>query len=819
MHNTTRRDFIGQASFATLTLAVSPNLCSALPPPAMTRSVPGATGERMAPTASSLFGPYTCQVSDNPDVTTWVQIELGSSQPIDAIRLYPSSRPHKNPSGFPVRFHIECSNDPDFKNAKRIADWSKNDFPEPADQIIEFPVHGVPVRYVKLTVTRLRPLTGKTHTEGFDDVTRRSYLQLLHGRFVFQLSKLEVLCGKSDLALHRPVFVDSILGNAEKAKQLTRSKRPQGEGLVTDNPQNVIPPERWRPVASRVRVPTTGVQMLDGLFLRTMRNNLRYLLDSFSLDEMLYDFRIRAGRLAPPLTRTRSIWDTLLSGSNAGRFLMGAGNSLRWLDHEELRNLMNAVVDGIEACQEPDGYIMGYSKDTFFYSERGAYTRAWVTHGLIDAGYAGNEKAFGLLRRYYDWYNTRDFLPQVLRGCNFGPQGTVANTRMYFTPVGIPADVQVVQRYMQENYWLADLTARKTEAIWQYPYDRPHSYIITFLEPYLDLYMATGHQPYLDAVRGGWDLFRDNWQNIGGSFSIIEGVECPPKSHFLYQKLGETCGNAFWIALNQRLHRLEPDEEKFIGEIEKSIYNVILANVDSPVGIRYYSMLVGQKTPHRHDNSCCEGQGTRIAGSLPEYIYTLAEDGLYVNLFEPSIINWKHSGDDQQLHMETNFPNEAEVRLTCRMTKPVRMKIRIRTPSWSAGPMEVKVNGQHAGMGTPGTYIALDRTWSPQDVISFVLPIALKLTRYEGVDQIDGHERYALEYGPILMAAIGGAEASLKLTGTDNPYDLISRLKRKPGPELRFSAPLIAAEWRPYYEIDRESFSCFPIIECLGRMM
>lgn len=287
MHRTTRRDFIGQASFATLTLVVSPNLCSAhpLPPRAVTRSVPGATGERMASTPSSLFGPYTCQVSDTPDMTTWVQIELGTSQPIDAIRLYPSCRPHKNPSGFPVRFHIECSNDPDFKIAKRIADWSQNDYPDPADQIIEFPVHGVPARYVKLTVTRLRPLTGNTHTELFAEDARRSYLQLLNGKYVFELSKLEVLSDNNDLALRRPVLVDLTLGNSERARQLTRPKRPQGEGIVTDNPQNVIPPERWRPVASRVRVPTAGVQMRDGLFLRTMKNNLRYLLDSFSLDE------------------------------------------------------------------------------------------------------------------------------------------------------------------------------------------------------------------------------------------------------------------------------------------------------------------------------------------------------------------------------------------------------------------------------------------------------------------------------------------------------------------------------------------------------
>lgn len=66
--------------------------------------------------------------------------------------------------------------------------------------------------------------------------------------------------------------------------------------------------------------------------------------------------------------------------------------------------------------------------------------------------------------------------------------------------------------------------------IWQYPYDRPHSYLVVVLEAYLDLYRATGERRYLDAALGDWDLFRDNWQNLGGALSIIEYGDYPPKS-------------------------------------------------------------------------------------------------------------------------------------------------------------------------------------------------------------------------------------------------------------------------------------------------
>jgi hypothetical protein len=59
-------------------------------------------------------------------------------------------------------------------------------------------------------------------------------------------------------------------------------------------------------------------------------------------------------------------------------------------------------------------------------------------------------------------------------------------------------------------------------------------------------------------MQGGWELYRDNWQNVGGSISTIEFEKDPPKSNYLYQRLGENCGSAFWALINQRLHLLYP---------------------------------------------------------------------------------------------------------------------------------------------------------------------------------------------------------------------------------------------------------------------
>ena len=701
-----------------------------------------AINDWIAMTPATYYRPYVCKLAKNGTALAWVQVDLGSRQPIDAVRLYPPSGadgwPFPNGFGaFPLRFKIETSDEPEFANASLIADCTTSDFPDPRAQITEYRAQGMKARYVRLTVTRMRQVPKSDN-------------------FAFAVSKIAVLYAGKDFAERQPATADAIHGNRDDLAQVTRSPRPQGEGLVTDHPENVIPADAWKSVEYQAHAPLKRVTLDGGLFQTAFEQNIGYLLDSFTVDELLHQFRERANKPNPPnLRKPDKFWEEDLAGSNAGRFLMGAGNTLRWIDHPELRRRLDAVVDGIDDCKQPNGYIMAYPEDTIFYSERGAYTRSWLTHGLIEAGYSGNPKAFGLLRGYYDWFDKCPYLPKLLREAGLGPQGMIANTRMYFTPVGKPEDIQVIQRYFQENYWLDDLSERKEEAIWQYPYDRPHCYEVTFFEAYLDLYRATGDQRYLNAMLGGWDLYHDNWENVGGSMSVEEGVKDPPLSYWLDQRHGELCGSVFWTFFNQRLHLLYPEKEKYVTEIEKSIYNVAIANQAGTQGLRYFAVLVGPKQKPTRINTCCEGQGTRLLGSLPEHIYSIAPDGIYVNLFEPSTLSWSKAGESLQLRMTTQFPAQPDVQIQVLASHPVRAKIRIRVPSWAAAEMPIKINSNLATTGGPGTYVTLDEAWSDGDRISFALPMKLKLTRYKGSDQIAGHNRYAIEYGPILLAAVG----------------------------------------------------------------
>lgn len=829
-----RREFLLSSSALAAAQSLAPHAALASP------TAPAAQLGRMAFSPATWVRPYVSRPAPSPDSATWLQIDLGASRSFDALRLYPAFMPNSELGksfGFPLRFRIETSSDPSFASPHLLVDCTAADFADPGSVITGFSIQPTSARYVRLTATRLRPAR--------DGVG-----------FALALSKIEILSSNQDLAVRCPVTGDPAFANPGDLQQITRAPRPMGEGIVTDNPSNVTPSAGWHTVPYVAAAPLSGVTLQSGLFQQALENNITYLLTSFSVDEMLRPFRERAGKpVAPGLRNPIAFWDTDLPGSSAGRFLMGAGNTLRWRPHAQLRAWMNALIDGIAECRQPNGYIMAYPEDTILHSEKGGYTRSWLTQGLIEAGYAGNPKAFPLLRGFYDWFDQCSWLPQMLRGGTQGVQGMIANTRMYFTPVGKPQDIQVIQRYYQENYWLDGLARQDPDLVWQYPYDRPHNYLITDFEAYLDIYRATGERRYLDAMLGAWQLYHDNWEHVGGSIAITEFGEFPPKSYRLAAQMpfcetGENCGSAFWIRFNQRLQLLNPEEEKYANEIEKSIYNVILANQVGSRGIIYHARLVGMRGDlpvPLCTNSCCEGQGTRILGSLPEYIFSTDRDGLSVNLFAPATIAWQqsgpeHSGVDMQADLSGNFPWHPDVAIRITAARATAAAIRIRVPAWAAAPMPITVNGEAITTGTPGSYVTLRRTWSTGDTIRFTLPIALRLTRYEGLDQIPGHQRFALEYGPILLALIGSDSAVLTLprSQADAPHQpanapsqqanapeqvanasaagshqsILARIHQDPMRPLHFTIdghPQYT--YIPYYQVVTEPFTCFPVID------
>jgi alpha-L-rhamnosidase len=98
-------------------------------------------------------------IASSADLTKWVQVDLGSSQPIAGITLYPA-RPTNDPAGdfpgagFPVRYKVEVSDDPAFATATTVADHTDTDQPNPGTASVPIST-SASGRYVRVTATKL----------------------------------------------------------------------------------------------------------------------------------------------------------------------------------------------------------------------------------------------------------------------------------------------------------------------------------------------------------------------------------------------------------------------------------------------------------------------------------------------------------------------------------------------------------------------------------------------------------------------------------------------------------------------------------------
>lgn len=173
----------------------------------------------------------------------------------------------------------------------------------------------------------------------------------------------------------------------------------------------------------------------------------------------------------------------------------------------------------------------------------------------------------------------------------------------------------------------------------------PHGTEIEAMEGYLDLYRATGKHYYLRAVQNFYDLYKQDWQYPGGGIAMCEAERAFPKCYWLSsdKHYNELCCSSFWLLLNQRFHRLFPEVESYVGEMESSIYNVGIANQNSDRNITYFALLDQRKINYDSLVHCCCGVGTKMYGSLPEYIFSTAPNTLSVDLFAASFFEWERN--------------------------------------------------------------------------------------------------------------------------------------------------------------------------------
>ena len=102
--------------------------------------------------------------------------------------------------------------------------------------------------------------------------------------------------------------------------------------------------ESWSPVANTADAPESGVILKPGVFSDLFNRNIDYLNHCF----------------ASPTYCDGMGWSEWLPASNEGRMLAGAGNTLRWGERADMRNVVDTIVSDIQDRMRDDGYYNYY---------------------------------------------------------------------------------------------------------------------------------------------------------------------------------------------------------------------------------------------------------------------------------------------------------------------------------------------------------------------------------------------------------------------------------------------------------------------------
>ncbi|WNV88933.1 family 78 glycoside hydrolase catalytic domain [Umezawaea sp. Da 62-37] len=130
--------------------ALDTTSCCGWSPAAATDGIDGSTDSSQG---------YHSATEPTADATKWVQVDLGSTQRLASVSLFPA-RPTNDTAGdivgagFPVRYRVQVSDDPAFATSTTVADKTDADQPNPGTSPVTLPAD-VTGRYVRITATKL----------------------------------------------------------------------------------------------------------------------------------------------------------------------------------------------------------------------------------------------------------------------------------------------------------------------------------------------------------------------------------------------------------------------------------------------------------------------------------------------------------------------------------------------------------------------------------------------------------------------------------------------------------------------------------------
>ncbi len=537
------------------------------------------------------------------------------------------------------------------------------------------------------------------------------------------------------------------------------------------------PPGALHPVALGAEpFSLTAVRLLDGPFKDAQERDGRYLL-SLDPDRMLHNFRVNSGLRpkAPVYGGWESVatWaDIRAHGHTLGHYLTACAMMFASTGNLAFKKRCDYIVGELEECQvaTATGLINAFPDntaqiDSLVRTQRAVgvpwYTLHKIFAGLRDAYYyCDSPAARTVLVKLSDWViattqNMTDAQFEAMLNTEHGGMNEVLADVCAIT--GDSKYLKLAERFSHKL--LLEPLSESRDTL-----DGLHSNTqIPKVVGFQRIHILTGQPSYSAAARFFWKTvvttrsFATGGNGDNEHFFPVAEFD----RHIPSAKTMETCCSHNMLRLTRLLFMTDPTAG-YADYYERALYNTILASQDPDTGMMTYfqstrpGYLKLYCTPE-DSFWCCTGTGIENHAKYGDSIYFHGtQDGtdcLFVNLFIASTLRWKEKG--LELTQTTNFPESGRSRLEVTAAGPSDLTLKIRHPGWCS-MATVRVNGTVAAESrTPGVYIALRRTWKPDDVIEVEVPMALRVEPLRG-----STSHFAVVYGPIVLAGALGHQVA-----------------------------------------------------------
>lgn len=289
-----------------------------------------------------------------------------------------------------------------------------------------------------------------------------------------------------------------------------------------------------------------------------------------------------------------------------------------------------------------------------------------------------------------------------------------------------------------------------------------------------DYYLESGDEAYLESLERQWaDMVGTKLYITGGIGGRYRGESLGTAYELPNQRAyAETCGALAVIFWAWRMAQIG-GEARFTDVLERALYNGALAGVSLDGRAYFYVNPLAdhgraegdpwypwaRRAPYQRQPAyacnCCPPNVERFLSSLPGYMASTSEDGVWLHLYDAAQVAWQlPDGTPFTLTIETRYPWEGHVRVQVGVASAAEFTLYLRVPGWGAGA-QLAVNGDAPdALPTGGAYAAVRRTWQAGDTVDLWLPMEPRLMASDP-RVAENRGSVAVQRGPVVYCLEG----------------------------------------------------------------